>query len=172
MTETELNSERSTRRSWTMRTLLVMLTALSIVHPAFADNSKLTGTWKLKRWVLEDVDTKEQRPSPFGERPTGYVLFTSSDRLFVLITAEDRKAADGVDGQSAAFRTMYAYSGKYHLEDNRFITKVDIAGDQKWVGTEQLRTYRVNGDTLIIESPPAAQAGRTIRGILEWEREQ
>jgi len=154
-----------------MRIILAILVALSIVHPAFADSSKLVGTWKLKRWVMQDDDTKEQKASPFGERPAGYVLFTSSDRLFVLITSEDRKAAEGADGQSAAFRTMYAYSGKYRLEDGRFITKVDIAGDQKWLGTEQQRSYRVNGDTLIIESPPSTQAGRTVRGILEWERE-
>ncbi|MGL3104855.1 lipocalin-like domain-containing protein [Bradyrhizobium sp. BR 1432] len=70
-------------------------------------------------------DTKEQKASPFGERPAGYVLFTSSYRLFVLITAEDRRAPEGPDGQSAAFRTMYAYSGKYRLEDGRFITTVD-----------------------------------------------
>jgi hypothetical protein len=154
-----------------MRIILAILVALSIVHPAFADNNTLTGAWKLKRWVMEDVDTKEQKPSPFGERPAGYVFFSSSHRIFVLITAEDRKAAEGVDGQSAAFRSMYAYSGKYRLENDRFITKVDIAGDQKWVGTEQQRTYRVNGDILIIESAPATQAGKTVRGILEWKRE-
>ena len=41
-----------------------------------------------------------------------------------------------------------------------------------WVGTEQLRSCRLEGDKLVIESPPAAQAGRSMRGILEWEREQ
>jgi len=153
-----------------MRTFLAILIALSIVHPAFADSNKLVGAWKLKRWVLEDIDTKEQRPSPFGERPAGYVLFTSSDRLFVLITSEDRKP-EGADWQGAAFRSMYAYSGKYRLGDGSFITKVDIAGDQKWVGTEQQRRYRLDGNTLIIESPPSTQAGKTVRGILEWERE-
>ncbi|CAK02854.1 conserved hypothetical protein (plasmid) [Rhizobium johnstonii 3841] len=146
------------------------MVAHSIVHPAFADTKTLTGTWKLKRWVLEDVDTKEQKPSPFGERPAGCVFF-SSGRILVLITAEDRKPAEGADGQSAAFRSLYTYSGKYRLENDRFITKIDIAGDQNWVGSEQQRTYRVDGDTLIIESVPATQAGKTLRGILEWERE-
>jgi Lipocalin-like domain len=154
-----------------MRVFLASAIALFLIQPAHADDSKLIGTWKLKRWVMEDVDTKEQKPSPFGERPAGYVLFTSSDRIFVLITAEDRKAAEGAEGQGAAFRRMYAYSGKYRLEEDRFITKVDIAGDQKWVGTEQQRTYRVNGNTLTIESAPATQAGKTVRGIVEWERE-
>jgi Lipocalin-like domain len=154
-----------------MRVFLASAIALFLIQPAHADDSKLIGTWKLKRWVMEDVDTKEQKPSPFGERPAGYVLFTSSDRIFVLITAEDRKAAEGAEGQGAAFRSMYAYSGKYRLEEDRFITKVDIAGDQKWVGTEQQRTYRVNGNTLTIESAPATQAGKTVRGIVEWERE-
>jgi len=55
---------------------------------------------------------------------------------------------------------MYSYSGKYRLDKDRFITKVDIAGDLKRVGTEQQWIYRVNGDTLIIESAPATQRER------------
>ncbi|ARQ13263.1 lipocalin-like domain-containing protein (plasmid) [Rhizobium etli] len=141
------------------------------VHPALVDTQTLTGSWKLTRWVMEDMDTKEQKASPFGERPDGYVFFSSSNRMFVLITAENRKPAEGADEQSAAFRSLYTYSGKYRLESGRFITKIDIAGDQNWVGSEQQRSYRINGDTLIIESAPATQAGKMVRGILEWERE-
>ncbi|MDQ0562306.1 hypothetical protein QO004_004111 [Rhizobium mesoamericanum] len=144
----------------------------SNADPDLTGARSLTGTWKLKRWVMEDVDTKEQEFSPFGEHPVGFVFFSSSDRMFVLITAEDRNPAEGVPGESAAFRGLYTYSGKYRLENNHFITKIDIAGDQNWVGSEQQRSYCVNGDILIIESAPATRAGKTMRGILEWERER
>jgi purine nucleoside permease len=155
-----------------MRGLVSILFAFVLIVPTLADDSKLSGTWKLKRWVLEDIETKEQKPSPFGERPTGYVIFAPSSRLFALITAEDRKAPIDADAQSAAFRTMYAYSGKYRIESDRFITKVDIAGDQRWIGTEQQRSFRFEDQNLVIESPATAQDGRKVRAILEWEREK
>lgn len=156
-----------------MRSLVSIVIAFILIVPALADGSnKLSGSWKLKRWVIEDVETKEQKPSPFGERPAGYVIFTPSNRLFALITAEDRKAPIDADAQSAAFKTMYAYSGKYRIDSDRFITKVDIAGDQRWIGTEQQRSFWFEGENLIIESPATAQNGRKARSILEWEREK
>jgi hypothetical protein len=156
-----------------MRGLVLIFVAFVLIVPAAADeSSKLSGAWKLKRWVLEDVETKQQKPSPFGERAAGYVIFGPSNRLFALITAEDRKAPTDSEAQIAAFKTMYAYSGKYRIEADRFITKVDIAGDQRWVGTEQQRSFRFEGENLIIESAATLQDGRKVRGILEWEREK
>lgn len=155
-----------------MRILFAALVAFIATHPALAaDDKQLVGTWKLTRWVMEDVESKEQKPSPFGEHPAGYVVFTPSERLFVLITAEDRKAPEDADGQGAAFRTMYAYSGKYRIENDKFITKVDAAGDKRWVGTEQSRIFRIDGGKLIIETHPTKQGERSVRSVLVWDKE-
>lgn len=150
----------------------VTLTVIFLCGPAQAnEGQKLTGAWKLKRWVLEDVETKAQKPSAFGERPSGVVIFTPSNRLVALITAENRTVADSVDASSANFKTMYAYSGIFRIDGPNFVTQVDMAGEPKWIGSEQKRGYRFENETLIIESPPATQDGRSWRGILEWERQ-
>jgi hypothetical protein len=92
-----------------------------------------------------------------------------------MITAEGRKVPQNDAERSDAFRSLLAYSGRYRLEGNKFITKVDIAWNEAWVGTDQERTYTIEGDALRITSmtqPNVNFGGRMMTGILDWEREQ
>ena len=69
---------------------------------------------------------------------------------------------------------MLTYSGKYRTEGNKIVINVDIAGDESWNGTEQVRYYRIEGNQLYIEAPPQAFAnfdGKVMRGILVWTRD-
>lgn len=152
---------------------IAVIAAISFSSSVSADTAQnLVGTWKLKRWILEDVESRAQKPSPFGERPSGFVILTASNRLIALITAENRTVPEGADASVANFKTMYAYSGLYRIEGADFITKVDIAGEPKWIGSEQKRGYRFENENLIIESPATTQDGKSWRGILEWERQR
>ena len=56
--------------------------------------------------------------------------------------------------RAQAFRTMIAYSGRYRVEGNTVTTKVEVAWNEAWVGGEQVRIVRFEGDKLFIESPP------------------
>jgi hypothetical protein len=47
---------------------------------------------------------------------------------------------------------MIAYTGKFRVEGGKFITKVDVAWNEGWVGTDQVRFWRVEGDKLYITS--------------------
>ena len=50
---------------------------------------------------------------------------------------------------------MISYSGRYRVEDGKVITKVEVAWNEAWVGGEQVRFLRFEGDDLLfIESPP------------------
>jgi len=74
----------------------------------------------------------------------------------------------------AAYGSIIAYSGTYQVEGTIFTTTVDIAWDEGWVGTNQVRHYRIEGNTLYIENPPARSAdhgGGTKRFLLTWKRE-
>jgi hypothetical protein len=135
---------------------------------------KLVGTWKIVSAVMEDVETKEQK-LVWGERPNGYIVLTPLGRWIVVQTAEERKAPRTDEDRGAAFRSMLAYSGKYHVEGDKIIIKVDIAWDESWNGTEQVRFYRIEGDRLHIEAAPQPYAnfgGKVMRGILIWAREE
>ena len=137
------------------------------------DKDKLVGTWKLISCVMEDVETKEQRPV-WGEHPNGYLVVTSS-RWIVVQTAQRRTVPKSDEERSTAFRSMLAYSGKYRVEGDKIVVKVDIAGDETWNGTEQVRCYRIEGDKLHIEAAPQPYAnfgGKVMRGLLIWAREE
>ncbi len=142
------------------------------VQPVSADDN-LTGVWKLQSWVMEDVESKETK-AVFGERPNGYLILAPAGRMMGLLTAQGRKAPQTEAERDAAFRSMLAYSGQYRVDGDKFITKVDVAWNEAWVGTEQARVYKVEGTKLQVLSPPAPNAsfgGKTMRGIFTFERE-
>ena len=139
------------------------------------DQDRLYGVWKLTSWVFEDAETKE-RKALYGEHPKGYLILLANGRMMALLTADNRKVPKSDEDQIAAFRSLLAYSGKFRLEgSNKFITTVEIAWNEAWVGTEQARTYKLDGDKLDIISmtqPNVNFGGRMMTGILSWERER
>jgi len=125
-------------------------------------------------FVVEDVDTKE-KIYLYGQRPNGYLILLPSGRMTGIVTGESRRPPTTPEDALAAMRSMLAYSGVYRFEDGKFITRVDIAWNESWVGTEQVRLYRFDGDVLHIESAPAPAVnlpGRTVRGILSWVKDE
>jgi hypothetical protein len=152
-------------------TTLLALCVLNL--PAVADErDKLIGNWKLVSLYTEDAQTK-QRVNPYGEQPKGYAAITR-DRLFAFVTSDGRKVPQTTDEQAAAFRSMIAYTGKYRVEKDKFITTVDLAWNEAWVGTEQVRFWRVDGDTLSIITAPMPNPntpGGTMIGTVVWEQE-
>jgi hypothetical protein len=136
------------------------------------DTTALTGTWMLESCVMEDVPGKD-RTLAWGEHPNGCLVLTPDGRWIVVQTAEGRKAPQSDVEQADAFRSMLAYAGRYRIEGNRIVVTVDVAWDESWIGTEQVRNFRLDGNRLHIESPPQIYAnfgGRTLRGLLVWRR--
>lgn len=139
----------------------------------FVDETGLVGTWKLASWVSEDIETGERR-TLFGERPTGCMIFTPANRVVAILTGDGRKIPASDDDRVGAFGSMVAYSGKYRVDGNRITTKVDVAWDQGQVGTEQVRYFRIEADSLIVETAPFVSpkfGGRVVRAFLTWVRE-
>lgn len=150
-----------------------------VASPALAqdkanDPEKLLGNWKLVSFFTEDVQTKE-RNNVYGEHPNGYLGFTPQGRFFAHVTADGRKVPQTPEEQAAAYRSMLAYTGKYRVEGEKFVAKVDVAWNEGWVGTEQARFWRVEGNKLHITTAPFPNpkvAGNMVIGTLVWEKEQ
>jgi Lipocalin-like domain len=135
---------------------------------------QLVGAWKLISCVMEDVDTHEQM-LPWGNKPNGLIVVTSAGRWIVVQTAQGSRPSYTDEERATAFRSMLAYSGSYRAEGQQIVINVDIAWDESWIGTEQLRTFRIEGDKLHIEAAPqrySSFGGRTLRGVLVWQREE
>ena len=157
-----------------MRAILTAVSLLLLAQPASAHGQDaLVGTWRLVSWVMEDDATKEQRPL-YGEHPTGHATFTASGRAFFVLTGEGRKVPQTDQERAAALRSMVAYTGRYRVEGDRFITKVDTAWNEAWVGTEQVRSYKMEGNRLhiVAMSQPNPNFGnKLMHGLLTFERE-
>ncbi len=160
-----------------MKTMLTCAAwfAMLFALPVFADDTaRIVGNWKLVSVLYEDAQTKERTPV-LGAKPRGYQIATASGRWLALVTAEGRKIPTNDEERALALRSMISYTGDYRLEDGKVITKVEAAWNESWVGTEQVRAYRFEGDTLYLESPPQPHpniGGRVVRIIVTWRRDK
>ncbi|HSZ65567.1 MAG TPA: lipocalin-like domain-containing protein [Xanthobacteraceae bacterium] len=162
-----------------MRALAFGLLALSLLPVlARADDAALrqniVGTWKLVSVVYEDQATKERMPV-YGEHPRGIQIATPQGRWLALMTGENRPIPKTDEDRAQALKTMIAYTGRYRVEDGKVITKVEAAWNEAWVGGEQVREIKIDGDKLYIESPPMPHPNinnKIVRVIVEWEREK
>jgi Lipocalin-like domain len=139
-----------------------------------ADKDRIVGTWKLVSVVYEDAQTKELTPV-LGEHPRGYQIATPEGRWLALVTADGRPVPKTDEDRAKALRTMIAYSGRYRVEDGKVITKVEVAWNEAWVGGEQVRFLRFEGDDgLHIESPPMPHNvnDKMVRVIVTWQRDK
>jgi hypothetical protein len=137
-------------------------------------NGDLVGSWKLVSAVMEDVETRERKHF-WGDKPNGRLVVTSGGRWLVLQTAEGRRSPLTDEDRTAAFRSMIAYSGSFRTKENKIVIKIDISWDESWIGTEQVRSFRIEGDKLYIDAPPQPYAnfgGQVLRGKLIWQREE
>ena len=155
------------------KALIAIYLTLLWALPALADDAQqLVGVWKLQTYYAEFQDTGETKAA-FGANPNGYIIFTPDGRMIVLLTAEGRKAPQTDADRAQAFRSMSAYSGTYRLEDDRWITTVDVSWNEAWTGTAQLRFYRLDGDTLTVTTAWRSNViydGRITRSTLTWIR--
>ena len=157
-----------------MRAVVIGLWLLLAALPARADDKdRIVGTWKLVSVVYEDQQTKERTPV-YGEHPRGIQIATAEGRWLALMTAEGRSIPHTDLDRAQALKSMIAYTGRYRVDNGQVITKVEAAWNEAWVGGEQVRNIRFDGDRLYIESPPMPHPNindKTVRVIVVWRRE-
>jgi hypothetical protein len=150
----------------------ILLLASSLTSSVLAnDSATLVGTWKLVSFVNEFQDGSEPRRA-YGNHPTGYIIFTADGRFMSVVEAEGRKPPENDEQRAAAFRSMIAYTGMYRVEGDKITTKVDVSWNPAWVGTEQIRNYRPEGNQFKVVTPWAMSPnfGRMTRSTITWER--
>ena len=138
-------------------------------------SAKLHGSWSLVSFEGEFQESDE-RTHPIGPNPIGRLILAPDGRMMALLTAKTREPGSTDAQQAALFRSMMAYTGRYRIVGEKFITKVESSWNESWTGSEQERFYKVDGDRLDIISawaPSPLRPGAPIaRGILSWEREK
>jgi hypothetical protein len=139
----------------------------------------LYGTWKLISNTLEDMDGKIRYP--LGERPKGYLTLTPDNRFVAILAADQRKTGQSIDELAALQRSFIGYTGRFTLEPNPadldgliLKNRVEVAWNEAWAGTEQIRYLSLAGKILTITASPQVSAfgDKIRRATIVWERSQ
>lgn len=137
----------------------------------------LIGRWRLVSWSTRDDDGTVAHP--FGENPEGSLVYTAEGWMSALLAPAARpplSSADVLGGdeaeRAAAFSTFIAYAGTYDIEGDDVVHRVSVSLFPNWVGTEQRRTAKLNGDTLVLQTAPLDVLGRVVVNELRWVREE
>ncbi len=151
--------------------LLACFLAAFAIQPALADHhGKLVGLWTLVAYEME-VQSSGARETPFGANPAGYILFAADYRMMVVLTGEGRKPAATDQDRADLFKSPVAYAGTYRVEGDKWITKVEVAHNPAWVGSEPARTFKLDGNrltemTAVMKRPDKGE----VRFVLTWEK--
>jgi hypothetical protein len=160
----------------TLTTLSIAALMVAYLLPAAAHAEAapdLKGLWKLVSYEVE-VRADGRKQPVMGEHPTGYAYFTPENRVFFLLTGEGRKPAETDAERAALMKTLVSYTGTVTLTGDQWTAKLDAAWDPKWVGTEQTRSFTIEGSRLRVLTPWRvmpnwADQGET-RSIVTFER--
>jgi len=154
--------------------LVVLVFLVIALQPSFGDDcAQVQGLWKLVSYEVE-IQATGQKEFPMGQKPTGYVIFTVEGRVFFILTGEGRKPARTVQDRADLLNSLVSYSGTYRLKGDKWITSVEVAWNPEWIGTEQVRSFKVEGDRLQVLTPwrvmPNWPEKGMTRSIVTFER--
>jgi hypothetical protein len=141
--------------------------------PLMVGVSPLLGTWKLKSCVV--TTAAGERSTPYGENPAGFLSYSADGRMQAMGAASARivpGAPHPPDNERVAlYDTMFAYAGTYSVEASQVIHHVDISWNEIWTGTDQIRFFEVNGNTLTLTTYIRDQkSGTEVHYALVWEK--
>lgn len=136
------------------------------------------GVWRLVSYSTQDPDTNEVF-YPFGTDATGYLVYTAGGHMSANLQAGERprfSAGNRINApeleRARAFSSSTTYAGRFTWQGNRVIHHVEVSSNPDWVGGDQLRFPRVEGDRLTITTPPLPTRpdGKLRVSTLVWER--
>ena len=91
------------------------------------------------------------------------------------LVAEDRPKSDPVlltdQEKVKLLESMSAYAGTYTADGEKVVHCVDTSWNGSWTGTDQVRFYKLDGDTLTITTAPlTAFSGEEVKVVLVWKK--
>jgi hypothetical protein len=137
---------------------------------------RIVGTWKLitTEETLKDGST---RPFPaFGPHGRGFLMYQPDGYMCANLVNPDRpKWADPAhstpEEKAAAADGTFAYCGRYEIDVKQgwIVHLPEVATDPGYVGSRQIRPYRLEGDRLIL-SDVEKNDPSVVRWKIVWEK--
>jgi Lipocalin-like domain len=156
-----------------MKTIM-LLVALAVSATASAET--LQGRWKL-------VDAVDLRPDgtiaryPWGRHPVGSIVVQGGSCILQIMATEvpDFTATDTTvteQMKASLLSTYIAYTGPCTFDDAKGVTTMKVEGAWRpdYVGTQQTRYYRFEGNRMIYGPAPNTRGAEPLQRRLTLER--
>jgi Lipocalin-like domain len=139
-----------------------------------SESVALAGIWKLRAYARRFLDTGEIKTDML---PHAYIMYSPGGHMMSITVEENRQPPAGTVVTDAECVSLYksivsAYAGTYEVRDGRVTHHVEMSWNELWTGTDQVRRYAVNGDTLTLETTPRTSGAdaREFINTLTWRR--
>ncbi|MCW4041133.1 MAG: lipocalin-like domain-containing protein [Candidatus Bathyarchaeota archaeon] len=137
-------------------------------------SQKVIGVWKL---VSCEFHHGDQVTYPWGHYPLGYLMYLRNGYMAVQLMAAERQRFASGDSLKGTFeeyadagKTYAGYCGTYEVRENTVIHHVDVSSFPNWVGEQFVRYAKLDGDTLILSTPPMLFEGQPQTAHLVWQK--
>ena len=133
---------------------------------------RLIGNWRLVSYVTTETDGK--RGKPYGDA-VGRLMYDDNGNMAGQVMRPDRARVELGEGNAQQVRAAYlgyiAYFGTYEIAENgqSVVHHVDGSLNPAWVGGDQVRRMRFDGERLIL-STEVQKNGQSVTHTLTWER--
>ena len=137
---------------------------------------KIIGTWKLISWKYLDGDNEPV--DFFGENPVGILTYDASGYMNAQLMKSGRGnfVSESLTGGTAeeikdAYLSYAAYWGKYYERTpGELIHEVEGSLFPNWVGHDEIRYGKIEGEYLTLSTPPIHAQGKKILFNVLWKK--
>ena len=147
-----------------MKRILNFVAALALFltmgYAAIAQDpaSQIVGVWKATEIIRKEVESGKI-DKPYGEKPTGYAIYTRGGVFSWTFVAENRKKPAGAALTDAErielFNTMSFGTGTYKVEGGKIVHRYDSSFHHAWAGVERVTPIPViTGTKMVNTSAP------------------
>jgi Lipocalin-like domain len=113
----------------------------------------IVGLWRFLSYTRTDPITGKNT-NIFGEHPRGWLIYTGEGRMMVIVVPEYRKPLEKDEDRITHHKQMVSYTGQYTIDGDKVIHHVDVAWNEAWIGTDLVRSFKIDGDRLTITTAP------------------
>ena len=121
-----------------------------------AHASEFVGTWRAVSWHRRTVATGQMDGMDLGPAREGFISYGTDGRMSVVLVKRDRPppaTAMPTDSEKLRlFDSMTANAGTYRVNKDHLVHHIDVASNQSWVETDQVRYFKMEGDLLTLTS--------------------
>lgn len=141
------------------------------------DKDRLLGTWRVVSAGTFSKDGAFEPYPEFGPNPRGYLMYDSTGHMCVSLANPNhprwRDPEKPTDAEKLrSYDVFFAYCGTYEVreKEGRVIHRPEMGSWPHYIGTEQNRNFRMEGDRLILSDEETPPNGEHRRYQVTWQR--